>query len=146
MLHKNSLKNCAIIFSTEIVKTLKQTLSTILIFFRRSFLPLSVISFVLVSCSLPKNENPNIIIIYADDLGYGDISCQNSESKIETPNIDKLTNDGMFPEGFGITTAGQLYNLKDDPQEQHNLYKDFPEIVNELTLMLDDIIKNGRSR
>jgi len=38
---------------------------------------------------------PNIIIIYADDLGYGDISCQNPDSKIQTPNIDQLARDGM---------------------------------------------------
>jgi len=38
---------------------------------------------------------PNIIYILADDLGYGDVSVYNSESKIHTPNIDKLASEGM---------------------------------------------------
>lgn len=38
---------------------------------------------------------PNIIYILADDLGYGDLSVYNSESKIKTPNIDQLARGGM---------------------------------------------------
>ncbi len=39
---------------------------------------------------------PNIVYILADDLGYGDVSCLNPDSKIRTPNIDRLANDGMI--------------------------------------------------
>ena len=39
--------------------------------------------------------NPNIVYIFFDDLGYGDISYLNPESKIQTPNIDRLSADGM---------------------------------------------------
>jgi hypothetical protein len=39
---------------------------------------------------------PNIVLIYADDLGYGDVSCYNPErGKIPTPHIDKLAAQGM---------------------------------------------------
>ncbi|MEN1680426.1 MAG: arylsulfatase [Planctomycetota bacterium] len=37
---------------------------------------------------------PNVVVIYADDLGYGDLSCQNAESKIRTPNLDRLASEG----------------------------------------------------
>lgn len=53
-----------------------------------------------VSCNVPKsngNKNhskPNIIYILADDLGYGELGCYGQE-KIETPNIDKLAQEGM---------------------------------------------------
>jgi len=39
---------------------------------------------------------PNIIFILADDLGYGDIGALNPESRIPTPNIDKLAEEGMM--------------------------------------------------
>jgi arylsulfatase A len=38
---------------------------------------------------------PNIIIILADDLGYGDLGCYNDRSKIHTPKIDRLAREGM---------------------------------------------------
>jgi len=39
-------------------------------------------------------EHPNIIIIYADDLGYGDVSCNGSRT-INTPNIDRAASQGL---------------------------------------------------
>jgi arylsulfatase A-like enzyme len=40
-------------------------------------------------------RRPNLLYILADDLGYGDLSCLNSESKIHTPNMDALAGEGM---------------------------------------------------
>lgn len=42
-----------------------------------------------------KPVQPNILFIFADDLGYGDVNCYNPESKIPTPNLDKLASQGM---------------------------------------------------
>ena len=42
-----------------------------------------------------RAEKPNIIIIYADDMGYGDCTVNNPESKIPTPNIDRLAKEGL---------------------------------------------------
>lgn len=44
----------------------------------------------------PKPETkPNILIILVDDMGYGDARCFNPESKIATPHIDRLAEEGM---------------------------------------------------
>ena len=40
-------------------------------------------------------SSPNIVLILADDLGYGDVGCYNSESKVPTPNLDRLASAGM---------------------------------------------------
>ena len=40
-------------------------------------------------------QKPNIIYILADDLGYGDVSCLNADSKLHTVNIDKMAAGGM---------------------------------------------------
>ena len=42
-----------------------------------------------------QNKLPNIVYILADDLGYGDVTVNNAQSKINTPNIDKLAKQGM---------------------------------------------------
>ncbi len=41
------------------------------------------------------NSTPNIIYILADDMGYGDMGCNNPDSKIPTPNLDLLAEEGM---------------------------------------------------
>jgi arylsulfatase A-like enzyme len=38
---------------------------------------------------------PNLVFVLADDLGYGDPGCYNKDSKIPTPNIDRLATQGM---------------------------------------------------
>lgn len=40
-------------------------------------------------------KKPNIILFLADDLGYGDVSCMNPESKIHTKHVDRLAQEGM---------------------------------------------------
>mgnify|MGYP003424480941 FL=1 len=43
----------------------------------------------------PNKNKPNIIYILADDMGYGDPQCYNSQGKIPSPSIDQLAEDGM---------------------------------------------------
>lgn len=41
------------------------------------------------------DDKPNILLILADDLGYGDVRCYNDQSKVATPHIDRLAREGM---------------------------------------------------
>lgn len=50
----------------------------------------------LVGCGRKPPRQPNIIIILSDDLGYGDVGCYNPESKIPTPNLNKLAREGIL--------------------------------------------------
>lgn len=62
-----------------------------------SFLLISLVAFGNSNKSsgdVPKKEQPNIVFIMADDLGYGDLGCYGQE-KIKTPNIDKLAAEGL---------------------------------------------------
>jgi len=43
----------------------------------------------------PAGRKPNVVFILADDLGFGDPRCNNADSKIPTPNIDRLAAEGV---------------------------------------------------
>ena len=43
----------------------------------------------------PAAERPNILLILADDLGYGDLGVYNPDSRIPTPNLDRLAREGV---------------------------------------------------
>jgi arylsulfatase A-like enzyme len=49
---------------------------------------------------------PNIVLIFTDDLGYGDISCYNPEAKVVTANVDSLARQGMrFTDAHSASTV-----------------------------------------
>ncbi|MFK7735360.1 MAG: arylsulfatase [Pirellulaceae bacterium] len=45
--------------------------------------------------SVEKATKPNVVLILADDMGYGDCTANNRDSKIATPNIDRLAKEGV---------------------------------------------------
>jgi len=71
---------------------------------------LSILGFILLSCTSHPEPNasntlPNIVIIYADDLGYGDVSAYGA-TEIHTPNMDKLANGGIrFTSGYATSAT-----------------------------------------
>ena len=50
--------------------------------------------FVAESAARAERTQPNIVVIYADDLGYGDVGCYGA-TKVKTPNIDRLAAEGL---------------------------------------------------
>jgi len=62
---------------------------------------------------LPAAEKPNVVLIYGDDVGYGDVGVYGAE-KIPTPNIDRLAAQGlMFTDGHcaASTCTPSRYSL-----------------------------------
>jgi len=72
---------------------------------RKLFL-LPLLTFCLAAGVLhAQNKQPNIILILADDLGYGDVGF-NGQKLIKTPNIDKLAKEGArFPQFYSGSTV-----------------------------------------
>jgi arylsulfatase A-like enzyme len=66
-----------------------------------------LIIFLAIGCTKVKQSQskPNIVVIYLDDLGYGDLSSYNSLG-INTPNIDALANGGVrFTNGYATSAT-----------------------------------------
>lgn len=61
--------------------------------------PVKVLMLLAFQCltfnSNAQSSRPNIIYILADDMGYGDASCLNKNSRLHTANIDKIAAAGM---------------------------------------------------
>lgn len=69
---------------------------------------LIVLSFLLANCvsAIGFTESPNIVLIYTDDQGYGDVSALNPDSKFQTPHFDRLIKEGMtFTDGHCSDTV-----------------------------------------
>lgn len=69
--------------------------------------------FLLTSLFGIARATPNVIVIFADDLGYGDLSCYGA-TKLHTPNIDQLAKEGRrFTDGHSASAVctPSRYNL-----------------------------------
>jgi arylsulfatase A len=56
---------------------------------------LAVTLLVLVAPAVAAADKPNIVFILADDMGWGDVSCNNPAAAIPTPHIDRLAREGI---------------------------------------------------
>ncbi len=78
----------------------------------KSILLYSIVSiFLFFSCQAPETSEesaetkPNIVFIYLDDLGYGDVSAYEAGT-LETPNMDRLVNGGVkFTNGYASSAT-----------------------------------------
>ena len=58
-----------------------------------------------------NNQKPNIIYIFADDLGIGDLSCYGA-TKVSTPNIDRLAGQGVqFTNAYATSATLSLIHI-----------------------------------
>ncbi len=85
-----------------------------------------LLSLLLFACQSKKVEiqSSNVIYILADDLGYGDLQSLNPDSKIPTPNMDKIVNEGVHftdahtnsavctPTRYGILTGRYTFRTR----------------------------------
>ncbi len=70
----------------------------------KSSLLITLIILVFSACNSPKNtepENPNILLIFVDDMGYGDLSCYGAQD-VKTPALDKLADEGLRCTDFHV--------------------------------------------
>ena len=72
-------------------------------------------------CSL--GQKPNVILINADDLGYGDLSCYGA-TKVKTPHIERLAKEGMLFEKCYVSSF-EIFKLN-----MHWLHVTFYAICN----------------
>ena len=55
---------------------------------------LTASALTLASLQAQENERPNIVLIYADDIGFGDFSCYGA-TRVQTPHTDALADNGV---------------------------------------------------
>lgn len=72
----------------------------------------------------PVSRFPNIVVILADDMGYGDVAVLNRESQIPTPNLDRLAKEGLIftdahsagsycvPSRYGLLTGRYMWRTR----------------------------------
>ena len=59
----------------------------------------------LFAAERPTDKLPNVVIILADDIGYGDVSCYGA-TRVQTPNIDRLAAEGLrFTDGHAVAAT-----------------------------------------
>lgn len=105
-------------------------------------------SFTLLANRSTDESRPNILVLYADDLGYGDLGCYNPDSKIPTPNLDRLSEEGMrFTDGHsssGICTPSRyaLLTGRHHWRKFHGIVTQFgPSVIDEEQLTLPEVLK-----
>jgi len=96
-----------LIFGLQIIKQIKVKLHSSKNIMRNTVYVLFFFAqiFTLVSCN-QTTKKPNIIVIYTDDQGFGDVNALNPASKFKTPNLDILVKEGIaFTNGHSASSV-----------------------------------------
>ena len=97
-----------------------------------------------------SSKRPNIVVMYADDLGFGDVSCYGATA-LDTPNIDRLASEGViFYQGYATaaTCTPSRYSLLTGSyswrnERAHILPGDAPLIIDPGTGTLPAVLKEA---
>lgn len=97
-----------------------------------------------------SSKRPNIVVMYADDLGFGDVSCYGATA-LDTPNIDRLASEGViFYQGYATaaTCTPSRYSLLTGSyswrnERAHILPGDAPLIIDPDTSTLPAVLKEA---
>jgi arylsulfatase A len=118
------------------------------------FLLLALTIITRAMASTNANDNgplPNIVVVLADDLGYGDARCYNRDSKIPTPNMDRLAQRGLrftdahtpssvcTPTRYGLLTGQYCWRTR---LKQGVLDGFSPPLIDRGRLTLASLLKN----
>ncbi len=95
-----------------------------------------------------SGKRPNIVVMYADDLGFGDVSCYGA-TVLDTPNIDRLASEGLvFYHGYATaaTCTPSRYSLLTGSyswrnERAHILPGDAPLIIDPGSATLPSVLK-----
>jgi arylsulfatase A len=95
-----------------------------------------------------KKSLPNIVILYADDMGFGDLGVQNPQSKIATPHLDQLAREGTrFTDAHsssGVCTPSRYALLQGRYhwRKFHGIVNSFDQpVLDEARLTLPEMLK-----
>jgi arylsulfatase A len=118
-------------------------------------MPARALCLALVTCLVAtfavaaEVRRPNIVILYADDMGYGDLAVQNPESKIPTPHLDRLARSGMrFTDAHsssGVCTPSRyaLLTGRFHWRKFHGIVNAFdPPVLDDAELTLPEMLKS----
>ena len=105
-----------------------------------------------LTAAAPQSKRPNVIFILADDMGYGDIQALNPESKIPTPHLNKIANEGMVftdahsgsavctPTRYGVLTGRYCWRSR---LKRGVLYGYSPHLIDPERLTVADVMKRA---
>ena len=107
---------------------------------------------ILASLAAVDPPRPNVVVILADDLGYGDLGCYNDESKVPTPHIDRLAGEGLrfldahspssvcTPTRYGLLTGRYAWRTA---LKSHVIWEWDPPLLEEPRITLPELLRGA---
>src|SRR5690606_9686179 len=92
---------------------------------------------------LKQTPDPQARAFLVAQSSYGNLSITRGNMKyINCNHSGGNLKDAFIKQVDTVTTPGQLYDLSKDPGEQYNLYSEQPDMVKELSDLLDNIMRH----